>query len=263
MLLLAGCASVLPAGTQTAAASAQADARWQRHTLAGNGLPLAYWQPGRLAAGQTLVVYVEGDGRAYASRDIVSADPTPLRPLALQLALADGRPNVAYLARPCQYGGAAVPPCAPRYWTSHRFSPEVVARLSQALDAMKADTGAAAFELIGYSGGGALAVLLAAHRADVVALQTVAGNLDHAAWSAWHGVTPLSGSFNAADVLPKIANLPQVHWVGRDDRVVPAELTRALLARQDLAGRLREVDAGHADGWRERWPALQRREAWP
>ncbi len=256
LLALAGCASVLPTGS--AEARAQADARWQRHALAGAGLPLAYWQPGTLSGGQTLVVYLEGDGRAYASRDIVSADPTPHQPLALQLALADDRPNVAYLARPCQYGGAAAPPCAPRYWTNHRFSPEVVARLSLALDAMKAETGATTLELIGYSGGGALAVLLAARRADVAAVQTVAGNLDHAAWSAWHGVTPLAGSLDAADALPKIARLPQVHWVGRDDQVVPAALIRALLARQGLAAHLREVDAGHADGWRERWPALLR-----
>jgi hypothetical protein len=145
-VLLAACASTPPASV---ALLAQADARWQRSVLADAALPLVYWQARQPLAGQTLVVYVEGDGRAFASRDIVSADPTPVQALALQLALVDVRPNVAYLGRPCQYGGADRPPCAPRYWTSHRFAPEVVDSLMLALDRLKAETGAGALELIG------------------------------------------------------------------------------------------------------------------
>ena len=256
LVVLSACASMPPAST---ALQAQADVRWQRRVLADGGLPLVYWQPDRLAAGQTLVVYLEGDGRAYASRDIVSADPTPHWPLALQLALADGRPNVAYLARPCQYGGAVAPPCMPRYWSSHRFAPEVVARLSQALDALKSGTGAATLELVGYSGGGALALLLAARRSDVVALQTVAGNLDHVAWTRQQGLTPLSGSLNAADVLPAITHIRQVHWVGETDQVIPPRLTEAVLARHALTASLRYVNAAHLNGWEAFWQNLHRR----
>ena len=221
--------------------------------LAGDGLPVRYWQPVGPLTEKQLVVYLEGDGRAWASRTIISADPTPVKPLAMWLARADGRPNVAYLARPCQYGGAGQSPCSPRYWSSHRFAPEVVARLSQALDALKTATGVTSFELIGYSGGGALAVLLAARRHDVAALQTIAGNLDHAAWSTWHGVSPLSGSLNAAEALPQIARLPQTHWAGVQDQVVPPALTRVLLARYGLEGQLHIVEAGHLEGWLQQW----------
>lgn len=253
LLTLAGCVSVLPAGTQTSQFRDQADARWHRQVLAGEGLPLVYWQPRQSLAGRALVVYLEGDGRAYASRDIVSADPTPVQALALQLALADGRPNVAYLGRPCQYGGAGLLPCAPRYWSSHRFAPEVLDSLMRALDRLRQATGATALELVGYSGGGALAVLLAARRADVIALQTVAGNLDHVAWTRQLGLSPLEGSLNAADALPVIAHLPQTHWVGGADQVVPAALTQDVLSRHALTGSLQLVAAGHQQGWPEFW----------
>ncbi|MCG9053389.1 alpha/beta hydrolase [Laribacter hongkongensis] len=251
--LLAGCASqpgMIGNGLQP---DTLPGARFEAKTLAGDGLPVRYWQPVGPLTEKQLVVYLEGDGRAWASRTIISADPTPVKPLAMWLARADGRPNVAYLARPCQYGGAGQSPCSPRYWSSHRFAPEVVARLSQALDALKTATGVTSFELIGYSGGGALAVLLAARRHDVAALQTIAGNLDHAAWSTWHGVSPLSGSLNAAEALPQIARLPQTHWAGVQDQVVPPALTRVLLARYGLEGQLHIVEAGHLEGWLQQW----------
>lgn len=122
--LLAGCASQ----PGTVGNGLQPDilpgARFEAKTLAGDGLPVRYWQPVGPMTEKQLVVYLEGDGRAWASRTIISADPTPVKPLAMWLARADGRPNVAYLARPCQYGGAGQSPCSPRYWSSHRFAPK-------------------------------------------------------------------------------------------------------------------------------------------
>jgi hypothetical protein len=44
-----------------------------------------------------------------------------------------------------------------------------------------------------------VASLVAARRHDVVRLVTVAGNLDHLAWTTLHGVSPLTGSLNPAD----------------------------------------------------------------
>ncbi len=50
-----------------------------------------------------MVVYIEGDGRAYVNRRTPSNDPTPGNPMALRLALADPSLRVLYLGRPCQY----------------------------------------------------------------------------------------------------------------------------------------------------------------
>ena len=69
--------------------------------------------------GKDLVVYIEGDGRAWRSRRVPSDDPTPRDPLAFRLAVRDPAPKVLYLGRPCQY----VSPkswrrCEPRFWTT-------------------------------------------------------------------------------------------------------------------------------------------------
>jgi hypothetical protein len=145
-----------------------------------------------------LVVYIEGDGAAWVSRNWLSPDPTPRRPLSLMLAARDPSPCLAYLARPGQYAdpGRRIEPV---YWSGKRFAPEVVASLSQALDILLTKTGTRRIRLVGYSGGAALAVLLAAGRPDVIHLTTFAGNLDPEALNRYHGVSPLAGSLNPLD----------------------------------------------------------------
>ncbi|GAB2181920.1 hypothetical protein DLREEDagrD3_21430 [Denitratisoma sp. agr-D3] len=49
--------------------------------------------------------------------------------------------------------------------------------------------GARRLTLVGYSGGAA--ALLAARCSDVVRLVTIAGNLDHRAWTRYHHITTL------------------------------------------------------------------------
>ena len=86
-----------------------------------------------------LTVYVEGDGAPWLSAYHPPHDPTPVKPTALALAAADPAPAVVYLGRPCQYLDASgLANCSPRWWTTHRFAPEVVAAYDQALDVLKA-----------------------------------------------------------------------------------------------------------------------------
>lgn len=192
-----------------------------------------------VARARTLVVYIEGDGRAWESRRRVSADPTPARATALRLAARDRSPALLYLARPCQFLVAGPDEtCDPRQWTSHRYAGSVVDTLETAMDdVVRRDGGAPeTLVLVGYSGGGTLAALLAARRTDVACLITVAANLDIEAWSRLHGVDPLSGSDNPAALGPALAGVPQVHLAGADDAVVPAAVIASYveaLARSD------------------------------
>lgn len=71
------------------------------------------------------------------------------------------------------------------------------------MDALKQRFGATRLTLVGYSGGAAVAALLATRRNDVARLVTVDGNLDHRAWTAHHRVTPLTGSLNPAEKNPR------------------------------------------------------------
>lgn len=205
-----------------------------------------------------VTVYVEGDGAAWASRRRLSDDPTPREATGLRLAARDPGANVLYLGRPCQYGGAATDAaCHPRLWSSHRFSDEVVTAMDAALDAALARFGGRGVHLTGYSGGGAIAALLAARRDDVLSLRTVAGNLDHAAVNRRHGVSPLSGSLNAIAVAGRLARLPQVHFAGAEDDVVPPAIAQGFAAAAGPCARAAVVPGvSHGLGWAARWPAL-------
>lgn len=237
----------------------------------GHGLePVAYTANGFTMRGflrvpphevlRDLVVYIEGDGHAYLDRHTPSSDPTPENPMALRLALADPASGLLYLGRPCQFSQGE--PCSPRYWTMDRYAPVVVEAMNRALDQAKAQTGARRLFLAGYSGGGAMAALLAARRADVAGLATVAGNLDHNAWTSLHHVTPLRGSLNPADDASSLATLHQVHFVGENDQIMPTRVVQSFLRKlgENTPARLVIVkEADHACCWPKTWPGLLRK----
>lgn len=210
--------------------------------------------------GRPATVYIEGDGVAWLSKSRPSLDPTPRNPVALHLASRDLGPNVIYLARPCQYSGLTVDaPCDWKYWTLERFSPEVIDSMNAALDNIKRKYDIPAFNLVGFSGGGAVAALLAAERDDVATLRTVAGNLNHEKLNAMHGVTPMPLSLNPADIAPQIAHIPQHHFIGEWDEVVTPAIYDSFRAAAGpttcmRSSMVKEVD--HETGWVNIWPTL-------
>lgn len=207
-----------------------------------------------------LRVYLEGDGHAWDTTTRPSEDPTPWSPVALELAAVDPGPAVAYLARPCQY----VPPhsdpaCTQSVWTDARYSPAVIAGTNAALDRLKALAGASQLELVGFSGGGAVAVLAGAQRSDLRTLRTVAANLDTALWTAEHHVTPLTGSLNPIDAAPRLASVPQIHFVGGADHVVGLSVVRSFTAAEGSSRCLAVVvvpELEHDGDWPAVWPDL-------
>lgn len=208
-----------------------------------------------------LTVYIEGDGLAFLGLTRVSPDPTPLDPVGLRLALRHGGGNVAWVGRPCQYVPQDVrqPACDSALWTSARYGAEAVAAVSEAIDRLKARYAARDLVLAGYSGGGALAVLLAARRTDVAGVITVAAPLDVVAWARADGLAPLSASFNPADAAATVANVPQVHFAGGRDDVVGAAPAHAYMARlpADHRAELRVVpEFGHECCWARDWNRL-------
>lgn len=207
-----------------------------------------------------LTIYIEGDGHAWRSRCEISSDPTPLNPLALKLALLDPRPNVVYLARPCQYGSLG-PECNPAIWTDERFSESVIASMNEAIHLLKKQYHANSIHLIGFSGGAAVVVLVAARRTDVASIITVAGDLDHEALSAYHHTTPLKRSLNPKRVAHQIAHIPQHHWIGDNDPVVPVFLSELFVNEIHPAPHVKRTllpGVSHHDGWEAHWPEIIR-----
>jgi hypothetical protein len=205
-----------------------------------------------------LVIYVEGDGFAFQRKGLLSPDPTPHSMITLALAEKDPHPSVMYIARPCQYlTDDALKTCDPKYWSTHRYSEDVIASIDSAIN--HAASGYKSIALIGYSGGGAVAVLIAARRTDVAWLVTIAANLDHKFWTHLHQITPLSGSLNAADFAESTQHLRQLHLVGERDKVVPFEVTKAFLSRMTNHSRVtvKTVPAfDHECCWVRDWPEL-------
>lgn len=169
-----------------------------------------------------LHVYIEGDGRAWRDRYRASRYPMPRRAMGLALAAADTAANVVYLARPCQFTPVEhTSACRSEYWTDKRFAPDVVASMDAAISHYLRQLPGQSVVLTGYSGGG-VAVLIAARRKGIALLRTVAGNLDHVAVNRLHRVALMPDSLNPADVANEIAAVPQLHFSGDTDRIVPS-----------------------------------------
>lgn len=210
----------------------------------------------RNGLGETLSVYIEGDGAAWANAFQPPKNPTPSRSLPLLLAHADDAATVAYLGRPCQYlDDQRRSACPVSYWAERRFSPEVLEAMNDAVSQLKNMTGSSRIRLVGYSGGGVVAALLATRRSDVAQLVTIAAPLDLSGWVAEHDLSPLVGSLDPMQENSPKLSVIAIHFVGADDEVVPANVVRRYVARH--GGKMVVVaDYNHdccwEEGWRER-----------
>jgi pimeloyl-ACP methyl ester carboxylesterase len=202
--------------------------------------------------GRMLHVYLDGDGVPWLG-GYPAVDPTPRDPLVLDLLALDPGPAV-YLGRPCYHGLDGGPPCVPGLWTSARYSDDVVASMAAAARRVLAARGATGVVWLGYSGGGVLAMLLAARVAETTGVITLAANLDVDAWANRPGWLPLAGSLDPARLPSLPSHIVQRHYAGGRDRQVPVEVTRGGVA----AGAELVVvpDYDHRCCWQTRWPAV-------
>ncbi len=208
--------------------------------------------------GEKLHVYLEGDGTPWLNRYRIAPDPTPRNPLALAL-MAQEKAASLYLGRPCYHGQSQEPPCNPLLWTSHRYGPEVLDSMATVLSKILAITPYTDMVLIGYSGGGALAMLLAERFEEVSAVVTIAGNLNSQAWTAWHGYSPLYGSFNPATRPPLSPGIVQWHFAGGRDRNVPPAIVQSVISQQHSAQWVVIEKFDHQCCWRRLWPSILER----
>ncbi len=204
---------------------------------------------------ESLRIYIEGDGHAFSASGWPSTDPTPTSYFLINLITKDDFPNVIYIARPCQY--FLENSCEEKFWTNARFSEEIV----KALDAVLQEFSDQKIQLIGYSGGGAVAQLLALRNKNIISIRTIAGNLDHAKFSEIHHVKTLDESLqiNNANDLEILQNIPQIHFVGGSDKIIPPLIAQNYyekLSKKDCTRIVEIKNATHNKGWQERWKML-------
>jgi len=222
---------------------------WSATRYRGGDFSILTFSPAVTRNEKTLNIYIEGDGYSWADRYTLARDPSPHNPVSLLLAFKEPG-DAVYLARPCQYlSPDELVNCSPVFWSSARYAPEVVTSLAGVIDKVKKQRESTNIRLHGYSGGGVVAALLAARRADVVELITYAAPLDIKAWTALHGLSPLRYSLNPADEMDVLRAIPQTHYVGGKDTEVPPALMFDFVKRLKAGNKAKVVvveDANHA-----------------
>jgi hypothetical protein len=254
-----GCALTLLAGACSTAPTASVDqlarrAGLSRDIVQGTAFRHVTYRTEVANPGEELHVYIDGDGMPYRTRYQPSVDPTPADPLALRLMLKDPAPTL-YLGRPCYFGLAQDAACNVAYWTLRRFSPEVVESMTRVLRTRIEESGVKRVTLIGYSGGAALASLIADDVPEVDRIVSVAGNLDVAGWVHLHRYSPLAGSLDPLTDERRRTDVMQVHYAGALDENIPATMIAGAAAK--LGGRVLIIkDFTHECCWVSIWQTV-------
>ena len=252
-LLSSGCVSKLSPKVrqQTADTVAQAGNLVQQKIATDDFLLTTYQRFDATADNKQMVVYIEGDGMAWISRDQLSSNPTPVQPIALKLASIDTNANVLYVARPCQYlWPQKMNRCSSKYWSNKRSSEEVISSINQAISIVKQKQNISSIRLIGYSGGGGIAALIADRRADVSEFVSVSGNLNYKLFTQTHNLSPMNGSIDPITVANQIDSIPQIHYVGADDKIIPRQIALS------FSDKVKVINNVSHDNWPDKWAQI-------
>ena len=224
---------------------------FSKHLIKSGKFTLTTYQKIQDAKGR-IVFYIEGDGFAFIDSSRISDNPTPLRPIILELATLDKRNNIVYLARPCQYTDLKLDKaCTRSYWTDARMSKEVVMSIVAIIQQISKGR---QVSLVGFSGGGGIAMLVAPYILDLQNIITIAGNLDIEAFAESHNSLKMSNSLNPLDFVNYVKNIPQIHISGLRDKVVPHFIAQKFTKQIGRCAKHIIIhNATHGSGWRNVW----------
>lgn len=172
---------------------------------------------------EVLRIYLGGDGKPWDGSQ-PSRDPSGSEALVLGLMERDSV-NSIFLARPCYHQSIYNAECTPDLWTSGRYAERVVSAMTFALEKIILETQPQRVELVGYSGGGVLALLIGDRIESVQRVITVAANLDIDAWTGFHGHLGLDDSINPATLIYRQPQQERIHLQGALDEIVPVHTT--------------------------------------
>ncbi len=127
-------------------------------------------------------------------------------------------------------------------WSFGRYSESVADSLKEVISRLAGDK---QIILVGHSGGGVLASIIAQRSAQVTGLVTLAAPLDTASWTSTHGYSPLYDSINPEQLPISQHNLKQLHITGDEDNEVTSAHQKAYLSRYPEARRLSLAGVNH------------------
>tara|TARA_B100000780_G_C21025833_1_gene411192 strand:+ start:56 stop:862 length:807 start_codon:yes stop_codon:yes gene_type:complete len=199
-----------------------------------------------------LIIYIEGDGMSWVDRFTISSDPTPNNPTAFKLALIDENENVVYLARPCQFAWSNN--CNKDTWTLSQYSNSVLSGYKSIIEELSMKH--KEIHLVGYSGGAGIAMYLGSiNNQSISSIRTVAGNINHNALTKLLKITNLRNSLNFYPIIKKTNKIPQIHYYGLEDKVVPNKLQISYKNQNadNNCINISPVKAAHVKGWETFW----------
>lgn len=184
---------------------------------------LAVWEKKGIQKGKPLRIYFEGDG-----------NPNPNHKVAFDLANMDTTDNVIYVARPCQWTKDKICKQKPEIYQNARFHPEIMKEMKELTSYLMRKHQAQTVELIGYDGGAVIALNMAVELPTTRVI-TVAGITDINAYTDLNGLPSINENdmANPVDDLVVLAEVPQIHYVGKEDEITPRRLAERFVARMN------------------------------
>ena len=126
----------------------------------------------------------------------------------------------------------------------------------EVLDTIKEQNNNNKFNLIAYSGGDTIALMLGANREDIHSISTIAGNLNHNELSRMTKTSPLTNSILTNEFIFKTEKIPQIHYYGEKDKVIPEKIFldyKNSFSKQNCIKIFKIETLDHFSGWDLFW----------
>lgn len=203
-------------------------------------LTFSVWEKEGIEKGKPLRIYLEGDG-----------NPNPSDKIALYYAEHDPSQNVIYMGRPCQWSKDKICKTKPEIYKEYRFHPEIIREVEEVVLYLKNKYKAPKIELIGYDGGATVALNLASQM-SIDRVITIAGILDTNAYTYYNDLPEMKDAQNPADKLAALSDVPQIHYVGKEDEITPKRIAERFVGKMKnpRSAEVRSVSGVGHDNWK-------------
>ena len=195
-----------------------------------------------------LRIYI--DGNAYTT-GFITKKPKMYNNVAMQLALKDNSDSIAYLGRPCYFIEQDV--CKPVVWEEGKYAPEVIEEMKEVIQTWQKKYNLKEIEFVGYDGGAAIALSLATRMRNIKVNKviTIAGILDTKTDALYRDEDILTDSINPANETYLVSNIPQVHYVGGKDKIVPIIFTQNFVKKlpNPVSVQIKRLPNADHDNW--------------
>ncbi len=207
-------------------------------------------QEKNIKPGEKVRVYIDGNA---STRGLFNKETVLENPVAAQLAQKDKTKSILYLDRPCYFSNDNM--CKPAIWKEGKYLPEVIDEVVAALYNFADKHKIPEYELVGYDGGAAVALLVATRlnskKVKVSKVITIAGILDTEQYARSNDESLHEACLNPAREGYSLSKIPQLHIVGALDKKTPAFYVQQFknIMRNPVSFKVESYASANHDNW--------------